>query len=108
MRIPRLFHQVWVGPKPFPAEFEAYSETWLERHPGWELQLWTEENLPQGLRRPEAYERLRSPVERCDILRFELLWRFGGVYVDCDFECLRSLEPLIEELDFFTANIERD
>ncbi len=105
MLIPRVFHQVWVGPDPLPQEFARYGRTWPDHHPGWELRLWTEENLPQGLRRPEAYERLRSPVERCDILRLELVWRFGGVYLDTDFECLRSIEPLIEDLDFFTAAV---
>jgi hypothetical protein len=36
-----------------------------------------------------------------------LLWRFGGVYLDVDFECLRSIEPLIQDVDFFTADIEK-
>jgi mannosyltransferase OCH1-like enzyme len=104
--IPRVFHQVWVGPNPLPEVFARYRQTWLDHHPGWELCFWTEENLPEGLRRTEVYERLRVPAERSDILRLELLWRFGGVYVDTDFECLRSIEPLIEKVDFFTADIE--
>ena len=53
-------------------------------------------SLPGDLRRPEAAERLRAPAERSDILRLELLWREGGVYVDTDFECLRSIEPLLD------------
>jgi hypothetical protein len=98
---PRVFHQIWVGPDSFPEEFRAYQQSWLDNHPGWELRMWTEDNLPDTLRRPEGAERLRSPVERCDILRFELVWRFGGVYVDLDFECLQSIEPLIEDATFF-------
>jgi hypothetical protein len=98
---PRVFHQVWVGPDSFPEEFRTYQQSWLDNHPGWELRLWTEDNLPHPLRRPEGAERLRSPVERCDILRFELVWRFGGIYVDLDFECLLAIEPLIENATFF-------
>ena len=101
MLIPRLFHQIWIGPDPLPAEYTGYQQTWLDHHPGWELRFWTDRNLPDGLRRPEAAERLRAPAERADILRLELLWRFGGVYVDTDFECLRSLEPLIDGADLF-------
>jgi inositol phosphorylceramide mannosyltransferase catalytic subunit len=107
MQIPRVFHQVWVGPDPLPAEFVQYRQTWLDHHPGWELRFWTEDNLPEGLRRTEVYQRIRSPAERSDILRLELVYRYGGVYVDTDFECLRSLEPLIEDVDFFIADIER-
>ena len=101
MHIPRIFHQIWVGPDPLPEEYARYRQTWLDHHPGWELRSWTEDNLPVPLRRPEAAERLRAPAERADILRLELLWRFGGVYVDADFECLRSLEPLVEEASLF-------
>ncbi len=101
--VPRILHQVWLGDRPLPDEFAAYRESWIRHHPDWEHRLWTEENLPDGLRRPEVYERLRVPAERSDILRLEVLWRHGGVYVDTDFECHRPLDPVIEGLEFFTA-----
>jgi hypothetical protein len=101
--IPRVFHQIWVGPDPFPEAYSRYQQTWLDRHPGWELRFWREENLPDGLRRPEAADKLRAPAERANILRLELLWRFGGVYTDTDFECLRSIEPLIEDAEIFIS-----
>jgi hypothetical protein len=101
MLIPRVFHQIWVGPDPYPEECARYRRTWLDHHPGWQLRFWTEENLPEGLRRPEAAERLRVPAERANILRLELLWRHGGVYIDTDFECLRPIDPLIEHARFF-------
>jgi mannosyltransferase OCH1-like enzyme len=101
--IPRVFHQIWVGPDPFPEQYARYQQTWLDHHPGWQLQFWTEEHLPDQLRRPEAAERLRAPAERANILRLELLWRFGGVYVDTDFKCLRSIEPLIDEAELFIS-----
>jgi mannosyltransferase OCH1-like enzyme len=107
VRIPRIFHQIWVGPDPFPEEFAPYQKTWLECNPGWELRFWTEETLPRDFERKEAYERLRQPAERADILRLELLHRQGGVYVDVDFECLRPIEPLIEDVEVFVARPKR-
>ena len=103
IRIPPIFHQVWLGPDPLPEQYAAYQQTWADQHPGWEVRLWTEDNLPEPLRRPEAAERLRVPAERTDILRLEVVWRFGGVYVDADLECLSSIEPLMKDADFFTA-----
>ncbi len=108
MLIPRVFHQIWLGPNPLPDEYRRYQQTWLDHHPGWELRLWTEENLPGDLRRPEAAEKLRAPAERANILRLELLWREGGVYVDTDFECLRSIEPLIEDAELFITLAKAD
>jgi inositol phosphorylceramide mannosyltransferase catalytic subunit len=101
--VPRTIHQIWLGPSPLPKEFATYRKTWKKHHPDWEMPLWTEDNLPEGLRRTEVYETLRVPAERADILRLEVLFMQGGVYVDTDFECRRSLEPFIEELDFFTG-----
>jgi inositol phosphorylceramide mannosyltransferase catalytic subunit len=104
--IPRVFHQIWLGSDPLPRDYAAYQKTWTRRHPGWELRLWTEDDLPGDLERKEIYELLRRPAERSDMLRLELLHRHGGVYLDADFECRRSLEPLLEGVTFFCAYID--
>jgi mannosyltransferase OCH1-like enzyme len=101
--IPRIFHQIWLGPDSLPREYVGYQRSWTRRHPGWELRFWTEDDLPGDLERKEIYERLRRPAERSDLLRFELLVRHGGVYLDADFECLRLIEPLLEGVTFFCA-----
>lgn len=103
MPIPRVFQQIWVGPNPVPEEHVRYQQSWLRHHPGWTFQLWTDENLPRDLRRPEVYELLRQPVERSDMLIFEILYKYGGVYTDTDFECLRSIDPLLEGVDIFCS-----
>jgi mannosyltransferase OCH1-like enzyme len=108
LRIPRTFHQIWLGPNSFPREFERYRRSWTHHNPRWELRFWTEENVPADLRRPEAAERLRAPAERADILRLELLWRYGGVYVDSDFECLRPIEPLMQDALFVVGLAKAD
>ena len=103
MLIPRIFHQIWVGPGPDAGRVLRVPADLARHHPGWELKFWTEETFPkpEELRRPEAAEKLRAPWERGDIFRLECLWRWGGVHVDTDFECRRSIEPLIENAEFF-------
>lgn len=103
--IPRVFHQIWLGDAPLPAEYRKYQKSWLRHNQGWDLRLWTETDLPDDLERPEIYERLRQPAERSDMLRLELLKRYGGVYVDSDFECRRPLEPLLDGVEFFVADL---
>jgi mannosyltransferase OCH1-like enzyme len=107
--IPRILHQIWVGPAPFPDEFVPYQQSWLDLNPGWELKLWTEDTLPPAadLRRPESAERLRAPWERGDILRLEIVWCMGGVHVDTDFECLRPIEERLDGVDFFIATAKK-
>jgi hypothetical protein len=99
--IPKVFHQIWVGPQPLPDEFKELQSGWRRLHPSWELKLWTDANLPANLVRPEVYELLRQPGERADILRLELLSRFGGVYVDVDFEALKPIDELLDGVPAF-------
>jgi hypothetical protein len=94
--IPKTFHHIWLGPDPLPDDHRPWIETWKRHHPDWEFVLWTEENLPEDPVRPEVLERLRAPVERADILRLEILYSHGGVYLDTDLECLRPLDPEID------------
>jgi hypothetical protein len=100
--IPKVIHRVWLGTDPMPEEFEHYGETWRHHHPDWEMRLWTDSNLPE-LRFPDAFERCRNHGERSDVLRSELLLRYGGLYVDTDVECRKPLEPLIDDAAAFAA-----
>ena len=106
IEIPRIFHQIWLGPDPLPEEYVRYQRSWTRHHPDWKLETWTEDSLPDGLVREESYHLLRQPAERSDLLRLELLHRYGGVYVDVDFECLRSLQPLLTGVTVFCGYIE--
>src|SRR5205823_736037 len=38
-----------------------------------------------------------------DVMRLEILYRYGGVYVDCDSEPLRPLDDLLEDIECFAA-----
>jgi inositol phosphorylceramide mannosyltransferase catalytic subunit len=100
VRVPRSIHQVWIGPDPLPDEQQPWIESWRRHHPGWEHRLWTEDDLPGDPFRREVLERLRAPVERADILRLEILFRHGGVYVDTDLECLRPLDDVLGDDEF--------
>ena len=101
--IPRIFHPIWLGSEPMPEDFVAYGETWRAHHPGWEMRLWTDEGLPDlGESRP-AFERGRNQSERSNVLRYELLRSQGGVYIDTDMECRRSIEPLIDGVPVFAG-----
>ena len=100
MRIPRILHHIWLGQDPLPDEHKPWIESWKRLHPAWEHRLWTEENLPENPLRHEVLERLRAPVERADILRIELLYTHGGVYLDTDLECLRPLDETLGDHPF--------
>jgi hypothetical protein len=103
VRIPRTIHRVWVGGEPMPAEHERSGETFARHHPDWEMRLWTENDLPElGIGARER-ERVRPRSELSNLMRYEVLHRYGGVYVDTDVDCLRPLTPLLGGIDAFAA-----
>ena len=97
--IPRIFHRIWLGAAPMPEEHVAYGEGWARLHPGWTMRLWTEADAPA----PPGVARARNLAERADLVRYEVIRRHGGVYVDTDMECLRPIDELLEGVRAFAA-----
>jgi hypothetical protein len=103
VRIPRTIHRVWLGGRPIPEEHERFGESFARHHPDWEMRLWTDEDLPAlGIGTAER-ERSRTHSELSNLVRYEVLHRHGGVYVDTDVECRRPLTPLLRGIDAFAA-----
>ena len=82
-----------------PDAHVSYGESWKQLHPGWEMKLWTDADAPA----PPGVERSRSLAERADLVRYEIIRRFGGVYVDTDVECLRPIGDLLAGVRAFAA-----
>ena len=96
--IPRTLHRVWLGDAPLPEAARAYELGWREHHPDWELRLWGNEDADR-LVPAAALRACRSRSEAANLLRYEVLRRFGGVYVDTDVESRRPLDPLLDGVD---------
>ena len=99
--IPKVFHQIWVGPNPLPDTAAELTASWQRRHPDWQMRLWTDQNLPRDTFNQAIIDQTTIYAQKADILKHELMNRFGGVYIDIDFECLRNIEPLLDGVPYF-------
>ncbi|KAJ8608767.1 hypothetical protein CTAYLR_007815 [Chrysophaeum taylorii] len=80
--IPRSIHQIWLGPRPIPERFLEFAARWRALHHEWEYRLWRDADVEEfGLENARAFAAAHS---------------HGGVYVDLDFEPLKSLDFLHE------------
>lgn len=92
--IPKIFHQIWLnGEMPNPHKY--LRDHMLELHPDWEYKLWTEENRPH-LFNEEVYAFFERYMFKSDILRYEVLLKYGGVYVDTDYLFLKNIDCLLD------------
>ncbi len=103
-KIPRIIHQIWLG-GPLPAKYKEWVATWKNWN-GWQYMLWTDEDVKQlDLYNSDLYRRAPNYGEKADILRYEILYNFGGLYVDTDMECVSSdfFEFAHQEYSFFAG-----
>ena len=66
------------------------------------MRLWTRDNLPP-LQNQALYHSSRNTGHRADVLRYELMYQFGGVYADMDMECQKPIDELISNCEGFAG-----
>ena len=103
--IPKILHQVWVGPKAPPV---AALQSWRRMNPSWDQRVWTMTEHCAG--QPWILQKeINAWAERGgwngvgDLMRYEVLLRHGGVAVDADSECVRPLDARFTRPDFWTG-----
>lgn len=99
--IPKIIHHIWLGPLTPPIEA---MKTWQDLHPDWQYILWQENNIPK-LHNQKAFDASKSYPQKSDILRYELLYNYGGIFVDADEFCLKPIDPLFDIIKSEECNV---
>lgn len=102
-KIPKKIHQIWLG-SPFPEKYKRWQEQIKKLHPDWEYKLWTDKDVAEfEMVNRKIYRKAGNWGEKSDILRYEILYREGGVYLDCDVQCFANLDDLHKAYDFYAG-----
>ncbi|MDR6146382.1 mannosyltransferase OCH1-like enzyme [Sphingomonas sp. SORGH_AS870] len=88
-----LFHRVWFGDKPIPPHYEAYWAAWQRQFPDARFITWTDADVAKLTMSREKIEAVSVLPMRADIARYEILYRFGGICLDCDVMPHRHFDP---------------
>lgn len=103
--IPKIIHYVWMGGAALPPLEEKCVASWKEHMPDWEYMRWDETNFdiaaaPLYVR--QAYE-ARKFAFVSDYVRLWALEKFGGLYMDVDFEVYRPFDDLMDKYAAFAG-----
>ena len=101
MKIPNIIHQIWLGKSPIPLFFKTLSDSWRTQYTDWEYTFWNTETAIEFVHQEfsqytELYNAFPYDVQRVDLLKYLILLKFGGVYIDIDYESLKPIEPILE------------
>ena len=78
-----------------------WQKTWKLYNPDWEYIFWDDSKLKKLKSINQKYiDQSTNYSMKSDLLRYEVLYQYGGIYVDTDFECLKNMNDFIANQDF--------
>jgi mannosyltransferase OCH1-like enzyme len=94
--IPKLIHQTAKSREIDPS-WARYQEAVLKYHPEWSYKLWTDEDNIALLREnypdmEKVYFGMPQPAMRADLMRYVYMEKFGGLYLDLDYQFLKPFD----------------
>lgn len=97
--IPKTIHIVWVSgqDKSIPKFVLRNVETWKNNNPSWDVIIWNSSMVRENLSEQfvNLVENITVGAWKSDLLRYKILYEFGGIYVDADIVSLRSVEEIV-------------
>ncbi|PKU26048.1 glycosyltransferase family 32 protein [Telmatospirillum siberiense] len=103
--IPRQIHRIWFGPSDIPEEYENWWNAWQRQFPSYEFTTWGDDNVKDFSSITKIRE-ADSPARKADVARYEILYRHGGIYLDCDMMPLNYFDHTDYPGDLLLCDVE--
>lgn len=100
MSLIKIIHQTAADINKISPPFDSFVDSVKRTHPTWKYMFWSDQDNFKIVHDHysdmlEVYNKV-SPVQKSDIARYCILHKYGGLYIDIDIYCNKSLEPLIK------------
>lgn len=99
--IPKVIHYCWFGKGKLPDRYREWMSSWKKFCPDYEVVEWNESNYDVHKNRymSEAYEAKKWGFVS-DYARLDIIYTYGGIYLDTDVEVIRSFDGLLHQKAF--------
>ncbi|WP_346670764.1 glycosyltransferase family 32 protein [Faecalicoccus acidiformans] len=96
--IPHKIHYCWFGKTELGAKEKKCLESWKKFFPNYEIILWNENNYDVNKFNymQEAYN-LQKWAFVSDVARLDIIYNYGGIYLDTDVEVIAPFQDLIDK-----------
>jgi mannosyltransferase OCH1-like enzyme len=101
-KIPKIIHQIWLGGN-LDDNLLKCIESVKNANPGYNHMLWTDSTVEEfDFKNKDLFLKCKNKGQKSDILRYALLEKFGGIYLDTDFIGIKNFDSLLHN-SFFTG-----
>jgi len=99
--IPKRIHYMWLGKKEIPDRLQKCINSWRKYCPDYEIIRWDESNydISKNEYMKQAYITGAYGFVP-DYARLDILYQYGGIYMDTDVEVIRNLDDMLYQQAF--------
>jgi mannosyltransferase OCH1-like enzyme len=102
--IPKKIGHIWIGPRSVP---EEWLKSWRDHHPDWSYTLYDNDFLAsfpfRNRRLIDEYVKRGQFAGAADLMRYEILYEFGGFIPEADSFCVANTDELFQEAKAYTV-----
>ena len=103
--IPKILHFVWLGGK-MPTVYNFCIESWRRHHPDWQIWIWNDQSIAQLVKKNQAiFDILDNYSAKVDVALLEILNKYGGIYIDVDFFCVKPFDDVCAKSTLLIGNM---
>jgi mannosyltransferase OCH1-like enzyme/glycosyltransferase involved in cell wall biosynthesis len=102
--LPKIMHQIWIGDQSL-APINLMN-TWKNKHPDFEYIFWNEDEFKKRGFVFECQDKIDQMSEingKADIMRWEIIYNYGGVFLDADSICIEPFDDFILKSNNFAG-----
>lgn len=108
-KIEKKIHCFWFSGDEKPREYQQCVDSWKRVCPDYEIMEWTAENYDceKNVFMKQAFDHKKWAFVS-DYARLDVIYRYGGIYLDMDVELLKPFDPFLQFDAFFNFCTQND
>jgi len=84
-KIPKILHLIWIGNNPQPKTLTSWTVDFANHYPDWTVKVWNNQDVENlKMVNKKYYDIMPQMCAKADLARYEILYKYGGIYIDAD------------------------
>lgn len=94
-KVPKVIHYFWFSGDPFPEKVRKCLDSWKKFCPDYEIKEWNLNNYSTDNEFCKQALKNKDWAFASDFGRCDVLYRYGGIYLDTDVELVKNIDDLL-------------